>query len=125
VMYSANLSSVAINVTKSWLHQASSVRIRTKLSALVILTLASCSTGCLHPRIGPQSLPRDRAAYSSSLSDSWKEETLLNIVKVRYLDPPVFVDIGSMWPVIPSRRLPRLGERSYRREAVARWWAVQ
>jgi hypothetical protein len=53
-------------------------------------------TGCLHPRIGPQSLPRDRTAYSTTLSDSWKEETLLNIVKVRYLDPPVFVDVGNV-----------------------------
>ena len=58
--------------------------------------LAICSTGCLHPRIGPQSLPRDRAAYSGSLSDSWKEQTLLNIVKLRYVDPPVFVDVSSI-----------------------------
>jgi hypothetical protein len=60
-----------------------------------ISVLASL-TGCLHPRIGPQSLPRDRGAYSSSLADSWKEETLLNIVKLRYLDPPVFVDVGNI-----------------------------
>src|SRR6516164_1551049 len=45
---------------------------------------------------GPQSIPRDRSAYSTSLSDSWKQETLFNIVKVRYLDPPVFIDVGSI-----------------------------
>src|SRR5215469_17786904 len=76
---------------------AESVRTMTKPLALAIFVVASCSTGCLHPaRIGPQSVPRDRAAYSSSLSDSWKEETLLNIVKVRYLDLPVFVDVGNV-----------------------------
>jgi hypothetical protein len=64
--------------------------------ALATCLLVSSSTGCLHPRIGPQSLPRDRAAYSVSLSDSWKEETLLNIVKERYLDPPIFVDVGNI-----------------------------
>src|ERR1700761_5276446 len=37
------------------------------------------------PKIGPHSLPRDRADYGLSLSDSWKEQTLLNIVKVRYV----------------------------------------
>jgi hypothetical protein len=61
-----------------------------------ILAFACCLTGCLHPRIGPQSLPRDRGAYSISLADSWKDETLLNIVKVRYLDPPIFVDVGNI-----------------------------
>jgi len=63
---------------------------------LAIFVTTSCLTGCLHPRIGPRSLPVDRTAYSSSLSDSWKEETLLNIIKVRYLDPPVFVDVGNI-----------------------------
>src|SRR5215469_13701529 len=64
--------------------------------AFAAFALATCLTGCLHSKLGPQSLPRDRAAYSLSLSDSWKEETLLNIVKVRYIDPPIFVDVGSI-----------------------------
>lgn len=58
--------------------------------------LAFCATACLHPRIGPDSLPRDRALYSLSLADSWKEQTLLNIIKIRYVDPPIFIDVGNM-----------------------------
>jgi hypothetical protein len=58
--------------------------------------LAFLTTGCLHPKVGPQSIPRDRGLYSTSLADSWKDQTLLNIVKVRYLDPPVYVDIGNI-----------------------------
>jgi hypothetical protein len=54
------------------------------------------ATACLHPKLGPQSVPRDRALYSSGLSDSWKEQMLLNIVKLRYVDAPTFVDIGSI-----------------------------
>ena len=68
----------------------------TRPLTLATFVLSALLTGCLHPRIGPQSLPRDRTAYSDSLSDSWKEETLLNIVKVRYLAPPVFVDVGNV-----------------------------
>ena len=67
-----------------------------RTQTLVFFIFAFMETGCLHPKIGPQSLPRDRSRYSVSLADSWKELTLLNIVKVRYLDPPVYVDIGNI-----------------------------
>ena len=70
----------------------------TKAMTSLFLTwaLACFATGCIHPKIGPNSLPRDRALYSTSLADSWKQQALLNIVKVRYVDPPVFVDVGSI-----------------------------
>ena len=68
----------------------------TKTLAFLTCALLLFATGCLHPKIGPDSVPRDRALYSVSLADSWKELTLLNIVKTRYLDPPVYVDIGNI-----------------------------
>jgi hypothetical protein len=52
--------------------------------------LGACSS------IGPASVARDRYDYSDSLSESWKRQTLLNIVKLRYLDPPIFVDVGQI-----------------------------
>jgi hypothetical protein len=52
-------------------------------------------TGCTRA-IGPQLMTRDRHLYAASLSDSWKEQTLLNIVKLRYIDPPVFVDVDEI-----------------------------
>jgi hypothetical protein len=58
------------------------------LAALLALT------GCTH--LGPKSVAVDRFDYSSSIADSWKQQTLLNIVKLRYMDLPVFVDVASV-----------------------------
>src|ERR1017187_94863 len=64
--------------------------------AVLILALACglAATGCKH--LGPQSIAVDRFDYSSSIGDSWKQQTLLNIVKLRYMDLPVFVDVASI-----------------------------
>ncbi len=50
--------------------------------------------GCTH--IGPHSVATDRFNYSTAIADSWKQQTLLNIVKMRYLDMPVFLDVSSI-----------------------------
>jgi hypothetical protein len=55
-----------------------------------VLALSGCKS------LGPGSVARDRSDYSSSISESWKRQTLLNIVKLRYLDPPIFVDVGQI-----------------------------
>jgi hypothetical protein len=68
--------------------------IRTRL--FLVWALAFFSIGCIHPKIGPNSVPRDRSLYSGSIADSWKDQMLLNIVKIRYVDSPVFVDVSSI-----------------------------
>jgi hypothetical protein len=46
--------------------------------------------------IGPSTLPRDRVNYLEALSESWKEQTLLNVVRLRYGDAPTFLEIASI-----------------------------
>ena len=57
---------------------------------LLLLSLTGCSS------IGPRSVARDRFDYNTAISDSWKEQTLLNIVKIRYADMPLFVEVASI-----------------------------
>jgi len=63
---------------------------------LGVAAVALCSlfTGCRS--IGPGTVNRDRFDYSTAIADSWKQQTLLNIVKLRYFDLPVFVDVSSV-----------------------------
>ena len=51
-------------------------------------------TGCAG--IGPRTIARDRFDYASAISDSWKNQTLLNMVKTRYADAPVFLEVDSI-----------------------------
>ena len=50
--------------------------------------------GCTH--MGPKTVLVDRVDYGTTIADSWKEQTLLDIVKMRYMDLPVFMDVASI-----------------------------
>lgn len=46
--------------------------------------------------IGPSTVVPARFDYTAAIGDSWKQQMLINLVKMRYGDPPVFLDVASV-----------------------------
>jgi len=62
--------------------------------AITAIALVVGLTGC--GSYGPRSMDRDQLDYGNSIGDNWKNQMLANIVKLRFVDMPVFVDVGSI-----------------------------
>jgi hypothetical protein len=67
----------------NWLKQVS-------MCALLVVLLPGCRS------MGPSTIPHDRVNYSDAISESWKEQVLRNLVKMRYMDTPIFLDVGQI-----------------------------
>ncbi len=63
-------------------------------AGIIILVVFFQIAGCAG--IGAPTVARDRFNYVTAISESWKQQTLLNIIKTRYADAPVFMDVTSV-----------------------------
>ena len=62
--------------------------------SFIAMLMIACLTGCAG--IGPKTVSRDRFDYVTAISDSWKRQTLMNLLKTRYADAPVWMDVTSV-----------------------------
>jgi len=60
----------------------------------LIITLAVMVTSC--SSIGPSTIERDQMDYGVSIHESVKQQLLGNIVRLRYIEAPIFVNVSSV-----------------------------
>jgi hypothetical protein len=60
------------------------------LGTILCVAFTACSS------IGPKTMDRDQLDYGRSVGDNWKNQMLSNLVKLRFVDMPVFVDVGQI-----------------------------
>jgi hypothetical protein len=64
-------------------------------SRLVIFPLLVIATGCI-TNFGPGTVPVARFDYNQRIAQSWNEQLLLNLVRLRYRDTPYFLEVGTV-----------------------------
>ncbi len=79
-------------------HGAKRIGLRVREAFSIFWRYALCAilfcSGCVS--IGPHTVGRDRFDYTGAIGDSWKEQMLINTVKMRYGDTPIFLDVASV-----------------------------
>lgn len=65
-----------------------------KAAAVWLLAALAVLPAC--GSIGPRRMLEDRTDYNAAFTESWKSQILLNIVKIRYVEPIFFMEVGDI-----------------------------
>ena len=60
----------------------------------IVFSLAVGLSGC--SSFGPRTVPTDKFDYNGAIAESQQQELLLNLVRLRYGEPPVFLKVSSV-----------------------------
>ncbi len=61
---------------------------------LLVLAALFILSGC--SSFGSRNVPRDRFKYNEALAESTRHQMLLNLIRIRYLEEPVFLSVSSI-----------------------------
>jgi len=78
------------------------LKARILIAMLIIISLTGCG-------VGAPVIVRDRFDFSVAIAESWKSQMLLNIVKIRYADTPVFMDVTSVINLVGVQNTVNVG----------------
>jgi hypothetical protein len=62
----------------------------TVLTIVGLVTLTGCGS------LGPKTIVRDTFSYNSAIAEASKNQLLQNIVRIRYADMPIFLEVSSI-----------------------------
>ena len=67
-----------------------------RLAQICVIVCTALALGC--NAIGPRTIPGARINYNEAIARSWDEQLLLNLVRLRYRDTPLFRRVlQSIW----------------------------
>lgn len=67
----------------------------TLVGFVAVALLVTSLTGCAG-RLGPRIVPADRVNYNEAIIESWNQQMLLNLVRLRYRDNPLFLEASGV-----------------------------
>lgn len=76
-------------------HLRRMLRTKTGMASAVALCSAVLWGACA-TRLGPRTIPAARFDYNERIARSQNDQLLLNLVRLRYRDTPVFLDVGNV-----------------------------
>jgi len=76
------------------MHWADDISVRSLRNWVAGVLALGALGGCAS--VSPQHVNTDRMDYGQVVADSWKRQTLLNVVRLRYADAPMFLDVSSI-----------------------------
>lgn len=60
----------------------------------ILIPLLASVVACMN--YGPRTIPRDRFDYGQAIADSWEEQMVVNMLRVRYGEAPIFLDVSQV-----------------------------